>query len=272
MLVGRASVQDTSTMIMGDATPLNEAPIRWWGGRRSWVDDWDNAAPQSSYAICGEPDCAMGMGFYQPRCEHPSTFGRGEGRRGAFLDEEIRASFDGVGCVDTGFAELLAPGLVNAPVDINNICRMDGVPVTRAGPMPITPGGAGLRTRNEGLGYGEMEVGLPPVDRGSAMKRASDNLTHCNGCPVHPHGNAGSCMPDNAVSRCFVILGMLVVDADDSAHRFLYRGMADAVVDSAMRRRTRLHRTRRACLVHRSHIHNHSWYLRRNPIQAHALP
>lgn len=206
-------------MVKGDSTPLNEAPIRWWGGRRGWVDDWDNIAQQSHgtydpyvphFSGRGEPDGAIGMGIAQTGYGNPSTFrepfGRGGRGPGAFLDEEIHASFDGVGGMDTRFAEPLVPGLVHAPVGTNTRYTVDGIPVSRAVPMPVAPGGARSRIQNDSPGCGEVEIG-PPVDGAIVMQKMPDNSPHRLSCHVHSHRNAGGVTPDGAVSGCFCYLG-----------------------------------------------------------------
>ncbi|KAH0826098.1 hypothetical protein J3R83DRAFT_5844 [Lanmaoa asiatica] len=207
-LVGHPFVEDMSTA-KGDSTPLNEAPIRWWGGRRGWVDDWDNVVQQSQacnpYAVNisgrGELDDATGA---QPGYRSPlafrEPFRRGGVSPGAFLDEEIRASFDGVGGVCVAFADPLTPSLAHAPMGANVGYEMEGVPVPRIVPMHMAPGGTGSRIQNDSLGYGEVGVGPPPVEGGFVVQKTPDNSTLRHSYHVKSHGNTSEFIPDGAMS------------------------------------------------------------------------
>jgi hypothetical protein len=286
--IGQSFLQDMSTVVKGDSTPLNEAPIRWWGGRRGWLDDWDNVV-QHSQGACdpyagnfsdrGELNGAMGMGFVQHGYGNPlafrEPFGHGGSGSGAFLDEEIRASFDGVGGADIGSTDSSTPNFVYAPTDVKAGCGMEGIPVPLAVPMPMAPGVTRTRLRSDSTGYGEVDAGPPPVGGGLVMQKIPDNLSRS-----YFQGNLSGVTPDGTVSGCFLLVA-LVVDAT-SPLRCLYKvrssGTADmntlvgAVVDSAMRQRARRHRTSRAYLVPRSHSHIRSWCPRRNRTQALVLP
>ena len=183
---------------------MNEAPIRWWGGRRGWLEDWDNVLQQSH-----------GMGPVPPGHGNPLAFreplGRGPGGSGAFLDEEISASFDGAGGASPGSTDLSAPGFVHAlQVGVNGSYEMDGVSVPRALPMPVPPGVTRLRMQNDGPRYGEVEVGAPPIEGGFGfvIRKTQDNLTHCDS--RHLHGNASGFAPDGIVSGRFPLVALLV--------------------------------------------------------------
>ncbi|KAI9457372.1 hypothetical protein HD554DRAFT_2225096 [Boletus coccyginus] len=203
---GQSFIQGTPTTVKGDSTPLNEAPIRWWGGRKGWLDDWDNALEKSQGGTCDTfagnfPGCdelygAMGMGLVQ--CGNPlvfrEPFGRGRTGPGAFLDEEIHASLDGVEGVGAGSTDSSAPGFVYAPTGVNAGYEMEGIPVSRAVPMTIAPVSTGSRIRNDSPGYCEVDdVGLPPVDGAFIMQNLPDNLMRRHSC--HFQGNASGATP-----------------------------------------------------------------------------
>lgn len=227
---------------------------------------------------------AMGMEFVQPGYGNPlafrEPFGRGGSGPGAFLDEEIRASFDGVGGVDTGFTASSTPSFVYAPTGVKAGCEMEGIPVPLAVPMPMAPGATRSRIRNDSPGYGEVDAGPPSVCGGVVMQKTPDNLTRIHSC--HFQGNASGVTSDGTVSGHFLLVA-LVVDATLPLRCFYKVRSSDtadmdtntlvgAVVDSAMRQRARRHRTFRVYLVPRNHNHNRSWCPRRNRTQAPILP
>ena len=292
MPTGQSFIQDTSTLVSGTLTPLNEAPIRWWGGRRGWTDDWDNVAQHSQSACdshpgrfsdCGELNGAMGMGFVQPGYGNPlafrEPFGRGGSGPGAFSDEEIRASFDGVGGLDARFTDSSTPSFYYGPMGVNAGYKMQGIPVPRVVPMLMAPGSTRSKIRNDCPGYGELDVGPPPVDGDFVVQKMPDNLTRCHSC--HFNVNASGMTPDGTVSGCFLLIALLVNAA--LPLRCLYKvrssdtaevgtnTLVGAVVDSAMRQCACRHRMFRAYLVHRSHNHNRYSCPRRNHTQAPAL-
>lgn len=201
-------------MVEGNSTPLNEAPIRWWGGRRGWVNDWDSVVQQfqvsNPHTAHGELGGAMGTGSAQPEYWNTLAFRdryeRGGVGPGAFLDEEIRASFDGVKAVGDGFADPLTPSLVRAPMGANVGYEMEGIPVPRAVPMPMALE-TKSRIQNDIFGYGEVDLGPPPVETGSVI-----NLTRRHSYRVNLPGNANRFIPDGAVSACLVLVAL--VDPD----------------------------------------------------------
>ncbi|KAG9310779.1 hypothetical protein JVU11DRAFT_8628 [Chiua virens] len=149
-LVGHSSVQDAQSAVKGDSTPLNEAPHRWWGGLGAWVEDWDNAVEQSratcdlcaAYITGGEDldgvtrSLQPGHGTLSSRLE---SFDRSGGGASAFLDEEIRASFDGAVGVDAGYTDPPEPKFIHIPLNTNTSYEVEGIPVPRTAPVPIPP-------------------------------------------------------------------------------------------------------------------------------------
>lgn len=150
------------------------------------------------YATLGKLDDTMGMGFVQPGFGNPlafrDRFGRGGGGPGAFLDDEIRASFDGLGGVGAGFADPLTPSLVHAAMGADSGCEMEGFPVPRALPVPMAPA-TNSRIRADSLGYGEVPVG-------SDMRKTPDTLVRRHSCHTLS-GNTSGLIPNGVVSRCF---------------------------------------------------------------------
>ena len=286
-------MQNTSTVVKGDSTPLNEAPVRWWGGQRGWLDDWDNVVqhhqgtcdPSAAYLSGhGALDGSTSTRFVQPGYGNPlvfrEPFARGGSGPGTFLDDEIRESFDGVGVVGAGFADPPAHSSVHGPTGVDASHRMEGIPIPWVVPMPLTSGITRSSIRNESPGYGEVDVELPLVEGGSSMQRMSDNLTCHQSC--HLHGNASGFMPDGTVSGCIILVAHA---ADATLSRRCpskvrnsdtpdVNTLVGGVVDSAIRRRVRQLRTSRARLDHRSRIHspNPSCCLRRNRTQVPVLP
>jgi len=217
--------------------------------------------------------CGNSLAFRKP-------FGRGGSGPGTFLDEEIYASFDGVGSVGAGLADSSTPGFVYAPTGVKAGYKMEGIPVSRAVPMTIAFGSTGSKVLDDSPGCCGVDVGPLPVDGAFVMQKRPDNLTRRHSC--HFQGSASRVTPDGTVSGCFLAVA-LVVDATLLC-RCLYRvrssdtaGMGTntlvgAVVDSALRRHARRYRTSRACLAHPSHSHNHCWCPRRNRTRAPVLP